>query len=50
MLLSVINTYLRDEYDSFEELCDSLGVDGEEIKKKLSLAGFEYIPEINQFK
>lgn len=50
MLLSVINTYLRDEYDSFEELCDSLGVDREEIKKKLSLAGFEYIPEINQFK
>ena len=35
MLLSFINMKLRDEYDSFESLCDNMDVDSNEIKDKL---------------
>ena len=35
MLLSYINTQLRDFYDSFEDLCKALDLDENEIKQKL---------------
>lgn len=50
MLLSYINTQLRDNYSSFEDLCDSLDVAGAEITSKLSAINYEYNPELNQFK
>lgn len=50
MLLSVINTRLRDEYPSFEELCAALGVDAQELAARLEAAGFSYMPDINQFR
>ncbi|MDE6020377.1 MAG: DUF4250 domain-containing protein [Ruminococcus sp.] len=50
MLMSVINTRLRDEYSSFEKLCKSLNIDKYEIMKKLEKAGFKYKPDINQFR
>lgn len=50
MLLSVINTKLRDEYPSLEELCHALDISQEELEKKLEQAGFKYSKEQNQFK
>jgi hypothetical protein len=50
MLLSVVNTKLRDEYTSLDELCESLGTDRSALEKKLADAGFEYIPSANQFR
>ena len=51
MLLSYINMKLRDgDYTSFTDLCDSLGLDCKDITEKLKEAGFEYMPEINQFR
>ncbi|MCQ2542973.1 MAG: DUF4250 domain-containing protein [Lachnospiraceae bacterium] len=50
MLLSVVNTKLRDEFSSFEQLCDVLDEDYNEIKEKLANAGFSYNEELNQFK
>ena len=50
MLMSVINTKLRDEYSSLEELCRSLCLDKEEIVEKLEKAGFKYKLESNQFR
>ena len=51
MLLSFINLKLRDyDYESLSHLCEDLGCDEREIMKKLNDAGFEYIPEINQFR
>ena len=40
ILLSFINTRLRDQYSSLDDLCDD----------KLRLAGFEYNPDQNQFR
>ena len=50
MLMSVINTWLRDRYPDFEALCDDIGVDPDTLIEKLKGAGFEYMPQINQFR
>lgn len=49
MLYSVINTKLRDFYPSLDALCEDVGLNEEELKKKLSSAGFEYDKDRNQF-
>ncbi len=50
ILLSVINTKLRDMYSSLDSLCDDMGEDKNEIISELSQAGFEYDTTINQFR
>ena len=50
MLLSVVNTRLRDEYGSLRELCASLGKDDKDLTSRLGAAGFTYDPKQNQFK
>lgn len=50
MLLSLVNMKLRDEYDSLEELCKDMNIEYAEIISRLENAGFEYFPEINQFR
>lgn len=49
ILLSVVNTKLRDFYPSLNALCDDLEIDINEITKKLSLIGYTYNEERNQF-
>lgn len=50
MLLSVVNTMLRDEYPSLDELCKSQDINRDELLSRLAEAGFEYLPQINQFR
>ncbi len=50
ILLSYINTKLRDEYPSLDALCDDLSAGRDELEKKLSDAGFVYDPEKNCFR
>ncbi|MBO7301911.1 MAG: DUF4250 domain-containing protein [Bacteroidaceae bacterium] len=49
MLFSTVNMYLRDRYDSLDELCANLDIDRKELEEKLGAAGFEYSPENNKF-
>ena len=49
ILLSYINTKLRDQYPSLEELCSAECVSIGEIKETLSAAGFEYDEKQNRF-
>jgi hypothetical protein len=49
MMLSVINTNLRDRYSSLDEFCQSEDVDKEYITKSLAKWDFEYDPKRNQF-
>ena len=49
ILLSVINTKLRDEYSSLDDLCDSLDIDKEDLAAKLKSGGFKYNASLNQF-
>ena len=50
MLLSVVNTALRDYYSSFEALVDDNEVDGDEIIAKLAMIDYHYDPEKNRFR
>lgn len=50
ILLGYINMKLRDSGNDLQEYCKSAGLDCDDIKNKLSQAGFEYNPEINQFR
>ena len=49
MLLSVVNTKLRDEFLSLDELCDALDVSKDEICAKLSAIDYHYHPDQNRF-
>lgn len=49
ILLSFINTQLRDFYPSLEQLCDHFHLDPDELKKKLSNIDYEYDAKQNQF-
>ena len=50
MLYSYINTQLRDFYSSLEELCSALNIDKAALVERLHEVGFDYMPEINQFR
>lgn len=50
MLLSVVNTNLRDYYSGLDEFCKAKDVNKEELINKLATIGYEYDKEINQFK
>lgn len=49
MLLSYVNTQLRDNYSSLDELCVSLAADKAEITAKLQGINYEYDEEKNAF-
>lgn len=49
MLLSFINTKLRDEYPDFQTLCYELELDSIKITDKLSQIGFTYHEDLNRF-
>ena len=49
ILLSVVNTGLRDEYSSLEDLCLSKGISQDEVVEKLGKIGYEYSAELNRF-
>ena len=50
LLMSVLNTYLRDRYRDLDDLCDDLNADRTAIEDKLSAAGYAYDPETNRFR
>ncbi len=49
ILLSVINTKLRDIYSDLDLLCDDLEINKEELLKKLNSIGYEYSEQLNKF-
>lgn len=50
MLMSYLNTQLRDNYDSLESLCDALDADQATIEATLASIDYHYNKELNQFK
>lgn len=49
MLLSFINTNLRDFYSSLDDLCNSLDIAKEDVINKLSSINYEYDENLNKF-
>ncbi|MCI9394887.1 MAG: DUF4250 domain-containing protein [Oscillospiraceae bacterium] len=50
ILLSVVNTKLRDRYDSLEALCEDMDADQEQLVQTLGAIGYVYHEELNQFR
>lgn len=50
ILMSFLNTRLRDCYDCLDALCEDMNLDKEDLCKKLGRAGFIYNEAQNQFK
>ena len=50
ILLSYINTQLRDYYNNLTELCLNLNIEESQIMEKLKSIQYEYDPTLNQFK
>ena len=49
MLLSYVNTQLRDFYPDIEEMCKSLDIDREELENKLAAIDYKYDGSMNKF-
>ena len=49
ILLSYVNTKLRDEYSSLDALCDDLDTDREELVRRLETVGYAYNEDKNRF-
>lgn len=49
ILLSVINTKLRDYYPTLDALCDDMQIDRKELADKLDLIDYAYDAGCNQF-
>ena len=49
ILMSYLNTQLRDHYSSLEDLCKSMDLDASEIAEKLKDVGYVYHQVRNQF-
>ena len=50
ILLSVVNTYLRDRYPDLDKLCEDYGMERSDIEQRLNAVGFSYDESTNQFK
>ena len=50
ILVSVLNTKLRDIYPSLTALCDDLDENESEVIAAAKSVGYEYSNELNQFK
>jgi hypothetical protein len=49
LLLSIVNTKLRDKYKSLDDLCDYEDMDKEKIIESLGSIGYIYNEERNTF-
>ena len=49
LLMSVVNTKLRDYYADLDALCDDLNEDRAALEEKLAAAGYRYDEQRNRF-
>lgn len=49
ILLSYINTKLRDDYKSLDQLCDDLEVDKSQLIAQMAAIGYVYDLKLNKF-
>jgi hypothetical protein len=50
MLVSALNTKLRNEFESLPALCERFDLNQSDLMSKVGKFGYEYIGEINQFR
>ena len=50
ILLSYVNTHLRDDYADLDALCEDLDLSRTELEEKLEAVGFAYDAAQNRFR
>ncbi|EEX37654.1 hypothetical protein VIB_001779 [Vibrio metschnikovii CIP 69.14] len=51
MLMSIVNMKLRDEFaGDLDKLSDHFAIDRQALEARLANAGFEFLPEVGQFR
>lgn len=50
MLMSFINMKMRDEYRTLEDFCAVYGLDETELKASMEAEGYDWMPDIRQFR
>ena len=50
MLMSTVNTQLRDRFPTLERFCKAAGLEEAELKAKLAAINYVYDEELNQFR
>lgn len=50
VLLSYVNTKLRDGFESLDEFCEHYDCSKDELVERLRAIGYTYRPELNQFR
>lgn len=50
ILLSFVNTHLRDHYESLSRLCHHYRVKEDWLIGQLAKIDYHYVPELNQFR
>ena len=50
MLMSFVNMKLRDEYRTLEDFCAAYGLNETQLKAQMETSGFEWMPDIRQFR
>ena len=49
MLLSVVNTKLRDYYKSLDAMCEDMDISRQDLEQKLDMIDYMYDDKKNQF-
>lgn len=49
ILLSYLNTRLRDVYPNLDALCEDLSLSRDQITQKIAAIGYTYDSDLNQF-
>lgn len=50
LLVGLVNTAIRNEHGSLQELCARYELHEEALKEKLKVAGYDFLPEQEQFR
>ena len=50
LLVGVINTALRNDYESLEDLCLTQDISSEMLVQRLACSGYEFLSEQQQFR
>lgn len=50
ILLSYVNTHLRDDYPTLDALCEDLDISRAELEEQLEAVGFVYDERQNRFR
>lgn len=49
LLVGIVNTALRNEYDDLDDLCKSEDIDRAALENRLQEGGYNYLPEQKRF-